>query len=529
MATAPWRNPRLAAAGAPCNVPVMPPPPTLVAPAHTPTPWFSMLPALVLALLLAGLAQAVAGTHWLGAWPRAQGLLGQLLASVAALAGAIALLRLMGWLVWEQLVPRYGGLRVPRLLRQFVAVLVMAAVLLGVLTQVWGVALPAVLATTGVLGLVLGLALRRILTDFFSGIALNIEQPFRLDDFILLHTRQRREPIAGLVREINWRSTRILTPEDNLVSVPNSVVAMSVVENLSFPSPVSEQEVDIVLDWMLPQGVVETLLGAAVTEAWLRGAAAGDKPPKVRICRLDGRGVSWRITYLLDPRRKAKGPARHELLSCVQRHLVLAGIRPAAEWAEPGAAVERVLPGQAAPMSPVTRKVPDFDTAEARRRVIDTAPLLESLAADERDTLASRMALRHAAKGEAVVLRGAAGRSMFVLAAGVAEVRVPDAQGAPQRVTVLGPGDSFGEMSLLTGAERSADVLAVTPLLLFEIAAEELAPLLAARPALADALSRAMAAHEEADARLRERHDAPAAPLSRPAQLAARIRAVFRL
>lgn len=47
----------------------------------------------------------------------------------------------------------------------------------------------------------------------------------------------------------------------------------------------------------------------------MRGAAAGDKPPKVRICRLDGCGVTWRITYLLDPRRKAKGPARHELLS----------------------------------------------------------------------------------------------------------------------------------------------------------------------------------------------------------------------
>ena len=452
-----------------------------------------------------------------------------MLASIAALAGAVALLRLTGWLVWERLLPRATGLRIPRLLRQFVAVLVMAGVVLGVLTQVWGVAMPAVLATTGVLGLVLGLALRRILTDFFSGIALNVEQPCRLDVFILLHTRQRREPIAGLVREINWRSTRILTPEDNLVSVPNSVVAMSVVENLSYPSPVSEQEVDIVLDWMLPQGVVETLLGAAVTEAWMRGAAAGDKPPKVRICRLDGRGVSWRITYLLDPRRKAKGPARHELLSCVQRHLVLAGIRPAAEWAEPGGAVERGAPAVEGLPGSVTRKVPDFDTPEARRRVLDTAPLLESLSAGERDTLAARMGLLQAPRGQAVVLRGAAGRSMFVLAAGVAEVLVPDAEGAPRRATVLGPGDSFGEMSLLTGAERSADVRAVTPLVLFEIGADELAPLLALRPALADALSRAAAEHEQADARLRQVPEAPAAALSRPAQIAARIRAVFRL
>ena len=194
-----------------------------------------MLPPLVMAAVLAALSQWLAGVDMLARWPTARELLVKLLLTAAALAAAVALLRLVGWLVWERLLPRYGGLRIPRLLRQFVAVLLMAVVVLGLLTQLWGVALTAVLATTGVLGLVLGLALRRILTDFFSGIALNVEQPFRLDDFILLHTRQRREPIVGLVREINWRSTRILTPEDNLVSVPNSVVATAVVENLSFP------------------------------------------------------------------------------------------------------------------------------------------------------------------------------------------------------------------------------------------------------------------------------------------------------
>lgn len=247
----------------------MPPPPPLPAPAPPTaapaTPTGPVLPPLVLALALGALAQGIGDSGGLGAWPVARELVGKLLASAAVLAATLALLRLVGWLVWDRLQSRHSGLRVPRLLRQFVAVLVMATAVLGLLTQLWGVALTAVLATTGVLGLVLGLALalRRILTDFFSGIALNVEQPFRLDDFILLHTRQRREPIAGLVREITWRSTRILTPEDNLVSVPNSVVASGVVENLSFPSPVSEQEVDIALDWTLPQGVAEALLGAA--------------------------------------------------------------------------------------------------------------------------------------------------------------------------------------------------------------------------------------------------------------------------
>ena len=495
-------------------------------PAASPPPnssLLSLLPALTVALLLGSLSFGAADSGWLAPWPAGRDLVVKLLTSAAALAGALALLRLTGWLVWERLVPRYSGLRLPKLLRQFVAVLVMGLVVIGLLAQVWGVALSAVLATTGVLGLVLGLALRPILSDFFSGIALNIEQPFRLDDFILLHTRQRREPIAGLVREVNWRSTRILTPEDNLVSVPNSVVAIAVVENLSFPSPVSEQEVDIVLDWTLPQGVVETLLSAAVTEAWMRGAAAGEKPPKVRMCRLDGRGITWRITYLLDPRRKAKGPARHELLSCVHRHLVLAGLRPVSE------ANERTVGGLDGALPSATNKVPEFDTPIARRRVLDTLALLDSLSDEDRDTLASAMALRHAVSGEHIVEHGQPGRSMFLLAAGVAEVRVADAGGRMQRVKVLGAGDSFGEMSLLTGAERSADVVAMSPLVLFEVAGEVLAPLLMARPALADALSRHASANLEADARLRDATDAQPSARSRPAQIAARIRQLFGL
>ena len=148
------------------SLPTAPPPPN--------SSLLSLLPALTVALLLGSLSFGAADSGWLAPWPAGRDLVVKLLTSAAALAGALALLRLTGWLVWERLVTRYSGLRLPKLLRQFVAVLVMGLVVIGLLAQVWGVALSAVLATTGVLGLVLGLALRPILSDFFSGIALNI-------------------------------------------------------------------------------------------------------------------------------------------------------------------------------------------------------------------------------------------------------------------------------------------------------------------------------------------------------------------
>lgn len=109
-------------------------------------------------------------------------------------------------------MPRYGSTRIPRLLRQLVAVLLLVAGAMAMLSQTWQVGVATVLASTGMLSLVIGLSLRNILADFFFGIAINLEKPFRLDDFVVLRMRGQRDSINGVVREINWRSTSATNP-----------------------------------------------------------------------------------------------------------------------------------------------------------------------------------------------------------------------------------------------------------------------------------------------------------------------------
>jgi CRP-like cAMP-binding protein/putative flippase GtrA len=409
--------------------------------------------------------------------------------SVVAAFGLWFGVRLLDLLVWERLLPWRTGVRIPRLLRQLVAVLLGVVVLTVLLGRVWDLAVGPVLAATGAVGIVMGLALRNVLADFFSGIALNMEHPFRLDDFVLLHVRTRREPVAGFVREINWRSTTVLTPEDNLISVPNSVVAESTVENLSYPSPVYELELDVLLDWHLEPAVLEPVLTAAVLDAWVRGATSGDKPPKTRMVRMDGAGVIYRIVYLIDPRRKPKGPARHLLLSCLQTHLKHAGLRP-------------VLEAQALAGTPLPPQRP-MDPAREEDRLIalSQVAVLGALNGEELLTLASAVRVCRVAMGEDVVRQGDAGRSMFVVAAGVLEVlQASAADSAPQRVSTLSPGQFFGEMSLLTEVPRTATVRALGPALLYEVPPEHMEALLQARPALADALGAVAAERLKRDA-----------------------------
>lgn len=470
---------------------------------------------LLLPLLLAAALYAMRladGGAVLPAGTELSQLLRRMAATVAWLTATVLAIRLLGALVWDGLVPRSTALRVPRLLRQLLAAVLFLLGGAAMLNQVWGVALAAVLATTGVFGIVFGLALRNILADFFSGIALNLEKPFRLDDFVVMRMRGHRDAIAGVVREINWRSTRVLTPEDNLISVPNSVVAAATLENLSFPSPVSELELEIVLDWSVDPAIIETVLAAAMVETWVSGATSGEQPPKCRIGRLDGNGVAYKIIYLIDPRRKAKGPARHALLSCVHKHLRHAGLRPVQE-----AAVQGAVPAQ----HPV-----DHGRIDDRAALLQHQPLLAALTDAERQALAAALQVATFERGAAVVRQGDTGGTMFIVAAGVLEVLVGGAA-APVRVATLGPGDVFGEMSLLTGAPRSASVNTLCPVVLYEVTHAALAGLLQQRPALADALSHVVSANLQRDAERAALQEPDGSAPRRRAGLAERIRAFF--
>ena len=94
---------------------------------------------------------------------------------------------------------------------------------------------------------------------------------------------------------------------------------------------------------------------------------------------------------------------------------------------------------------------------------------------------------------------------------------------------MLGPGSVFGEMAMLTGEARSATVKALGPVLLYEIGREQMGPVLARRPGLADVLAEVMTQHQQRDAASLEAalHGKPAEPQPRGVaqQLAARIRA----
>ena len=105
---------------------------------------------------------------------------------------------------------------------ELIAVVVVTALaVLGIL----GVNPAGLVAVAGAVGLAFSLAIQDILKNFFSGVYLLVERPFRVGDTIRVKEQQ------GVVENIGVRTTLLRTPENVQVLVPNAIVFAEVVTN----------------------------------------------------------------------------------------------------------------------------------------------------------------------------------------------------------------------------------------------------------------------------------------------------------
>ncbi len=95
-----------------------------------------------------------------------------------------------------------------------------------VLLRIWSIDLNPLLASAGLVTAIGALAARDTLADFFGGIAIFLDRPYHIGDFVVLNSGER-----GEVEGIGIRSTRIRTRDDVFVSIPNSVMATAKIIN----------------------------------------------------------------------------------------------------------------------------------------------------------------------------------------------------------------------------------------------------------------------------------------------------------
>jgi small-conductance mechanosensitive channel len=172
---------------------------------------------------------------------------------------ALVLLRLLTLWLFEVHLPSRSEVKLPVLLPTvflWTAYILTALILLPAAFPDLDVT--PILATSAVTSLVLGLALQPILGNFFSGIVISLERPFRINDWILV------DGTEGRVVDITWRTTHLRTRDNDDLVIPNARIANEDVLNYNYPHRIHLERIYVGAHYRTPPyRVKQALLNVA--------------------------------------------------------------------------------------------------------------------------------------------------------------------------------------------------------------------------------------------------------------------------
>jgi len=402
------------------------------------------------------------------------------------LSAAFFINRLMMVFFWDGLVQKTLGAPVPRLIKDVCAIFLYTVAITGIVGFVFNKSVTGFWTTSGIIGLVLGLALKNMILDVFTGLAINIDRPYKIGDWVEVHEAGADGQIVGKVLETNWRTTRLYTVDDSVVILPNSLMGAKVVTNLWGMGDESRFDTSICLDFSVPTERACRVLQAGAKAVVGRNGILETPEPSVVVKGTNELGVEYVVRFWMKSwqRGATLGVGRSVINKSILAHLKQAGITPA-------------YPKHDLFYAEMPVRHLDSKSLADRTKLLSRTALFEGLALSELQALAKKMQQHSFAKGEKLIRQGEAGDSMFILSEGLLHAYINTNQnGSEIKVGQIIPGQFFGEMSLLTGEPRSATIVAATDAIAHEVTKESITGLLSKRPELAETISQVVAARK---------------------------------
>lgn len=395
--------------------------------------------------------------------------------ALAALLGAGVFVRLVDQYFWRWYFEGRRKIPVPKFIREVTAGLLLIAVLLLVIQYGYGKPIPGLLAASGVVGIVLGLAMQDSLGNIIAGFALQFGRPFQIGDWLLVDGKSVQAV------EINWRSTRFVTNDEVQLDVPNQHLVRQVITNYHGGGRIHAMRLEIALESELAPNHAKDVLLLATASA---EGVLSEPVPNVILKNFGDSAIVYEVRFWLDNHRNYNQIAdavRTNIWYALHRHHInlpnpirtlhverTRGAARSESQREHRASVLELMRGQA---------------------------LFETMGDEHVQMVIDRCPAKHFGRGEAIIREGADGASMFVLLSGEASVTVGGTDHG-KRVATLNAGDCFGEMSLLTGEKRSASVLAASDCKVLEITKPVFAEIIAQDESLLSRLGELLASRQ---------------------------------
>ena len=345
-----------------------------------------------------------------------------------------------------------------------------------------GVSASSVVTTSAVVSGVLALSLQATLGNILGGVALQLDGSIHVGDWV-----QLPDGVQGKVIAIRWRHTVIETRNWDTLIVPNANLLAQNITLLGKRTgkPVQHRMwVYFNVDFRFAPSRVIDVVRTALASAPIEGVA--NEPPLSVICydfAKDGRDsfAYYAVRYWLtdlpndDP---TSSRIRTRIYTALER-----------------AAIPLARPTQTVFLTPEEQATDRGKRHRERGLVaLSGVELFRSLTAEERESILDHLAFVPYTAGEIVTKQGAVAHWLYILCSGKVEVwrRLEGSSLAKAVATIEAPG-FFGEMGMLTGEPRRADVVALTDVECFRLDKTGLERILHERPEVAEQISRTLA------------------------------------
>lgn len=384
---------------------------------------------------------------------------------ILAMALVISIVRFVGFLVMKTVYRSSTEGEVSSLLKTVLSVIAYIVAFFVIFQSIFpGVQLTALFTGSTIVGIVVGLALQDTLGNLFAGLAMSADQPFVVGDVVMIPGRGE-----GVVEMVSWRGVKIRTFQNKLLIISNSVLGREFIE----VAPKTNLNAKLVFfNTLYSHSPAKTI--QVVREAVRQIENVSPKiRPVVRIRNLAADGIDWEVKYWLEDYVK-----QHDTDALIRQRIWYIFQREKIEFAYP----TRTIYMEAKP-----EEVAAEDIVNIHSERLNRVDIFSPLSDEEIEELANASTSRVYAPGEAIVRMGQEGNSMFVIISGTVKVQIPE-DSYMKTLGTLSENDFFGEMCLLTGEPRSANVFAVEETEVLRIDKEGLRPIFENNPTLAESV-----------------------------------------
>jgi small-conductance mechanosensitive channel/CRP-like cAMP-binding protein len=340
----------------------------------------------------------------------------------------------------------------------------------------------SVIGASAVASAVFALSLQSTLGNILGGIAIQIDGSIHVGDWIQLENGRQ-----GKVKDIRWRHTAIETRDWDTIIVPNSgLLAQSfTILGRRTAQPLQHRMwVYFNVDFRYAPAHVIDVVSVALQSAPIKNVASDPKPNV--ICMDLAKDTRDSFGYYA-VRYWLTDLAVDDPTSSAVRSRIYAALRRSG--------IPLARPASTAFFAP---NEDDDDKARLERLsqkrigAIDSMEIFRGLTAEERHTLSTHLVYAPFTAGETMTRQGAVAHWLYIVTSGSAEVRTR-ADGKDARVAVIDAPGFFGEMGLMTGAPRTADVIALTDVECYRLEKDAFKNIITQRPEIVEEMSKMLA------------------------------------